>query len=133
MSDDGVSYTASVKEIDSARTHTAPDTCRVWELEAINAGEICQFQLGPKRVGAATRHKTVSEIWFITSGRGRVWIDGIGVREIRPGTYFIVPPMTGFQVRNDAPEALTVLGLTMPKYQPSESIIADGPWRAPRG
>jgi mannose-6-phosphate isomerase-like protein (cupin superfamily) len=128
--DSGIEYTASIKEIGPDPTHKAPDDFNVWELEDINAGEVAQFQLPPQTIGGAIQHKTVSEIWFITAGNGRVWIDGIGEKEIRPGTYFIIPPETGFQVRNDSTEALSVLGLTMPQFDPSEVVPIIGPWTA---
>ena len=71
--DRGIEYTASIKEIGPDPTHKAPDDFNVWELEDINAGEVAQFQLPPQTIGGAIQHKTVSEIWFVTAGNGRVW------------------------------------------------------------
>ena len=128
---DATEYEATVKVIDpNDPTGTAPDGFKVWVLEDINAGGVAQFQLPKESVGGAIMHRTVSEIWFIQSGRGKVWIDGLGEREIYPGTYFIVPPQTGFQVRSDSTEELTVIGLTMPPFTPDEVIEIDGPWTA---
>ena len=125
---DDVAFVASVEEISLTPTHIAPDDFKVWELEDINAGEISQFQLAPQTIGGAIMHKTVAEIWFITAGHGKVWIQGLGEQDVWPGTYFIIPAQTGFQVRNDSTRVLTVLGLTMPQYHPSENVSIEGPW-----
>ena len=124
-------FQATVKSVDPDNpSHTAPDGFKVWELADINAGGIAQFQLPAQRVGGAIMHKTVSEIWLIVAGSGKVWINGVGEREISAGSYFIVPPQTPFQVRNDSTTEMTVIGLTMPHFHPEEVVEVEGPWSA---
>ena len=45
-------------------TEVAPDGSDVRVLLKLVAGGLAHFELGPGQVSAATRHRTVEEIWY---------------------------------------------------------------------
>jgi mannose-6-phosphate isomerase-like protein (cupin superfamily) len=111
----------------------APDGSQVRLLLRLAGGSMAHFELGAGEVSRPQRHRTVSEIWFIVQGLGRMWRhqDGRESREIdlRPGTALTIPAGTSFQFRNTGREPLAAIGVTMPPWPgEGEAMDADGPW-----
>ena len=111
----------------------APDGSLVRILPSLEGGSMAHFELGPGEVSRAMRHRTVSEIWYIVGGLGRMWRhqDGAEPREIelRPGVALTIPVGTSFQFRNTGREPLAAIGVTMPPWPgEGEAVDADGPW-----
>jgi len=110
----------------------APDGSEVRLLGGLPAASMAEFRLPPGMVAAAVTHRTVSEIWFVLAGRGRVWRADNGREEIltlEPGLSLTIPLGTHFQFRNDGVEPLRILGVTMPPWPgPDEAMPVSGPW-----
>lgn len=92
-----------------------------------------------EQVNRATVHATVSEFWFILSGKGRIWRRADGGEEVtvlEAGVSIDIPVGTAFQYRCDGEVPLQFICVTMPPWVgASEATIIDGPWKptAPEG
>jgi mannose-6-phosphate isomerase-like protein (cupin superfamily) len=113
---------------------TAPDGSEVRVLCGLSRGGLVSFSLRSDAVSKAVAHRTVDEIWFVLSGRGRIWRK-LGrqeeIDEIDAGVSLSIPTHTQFQFRCDSPEPLTVLGATMPPWPgEDEAYLVEGVWEA---
>jgi mannose-6-phosphate isomerase-like protein (cupin superfamily) len=111
----------------------APDGSLVRLLPSLAAGSMAHFELGAGEVSRPQQHRTVSDIWYVVQGLGRMWRhqDGLEPREIdlRPGVALTIPVGTSFQFRNTGREPLAAIGVTVPPWPgEGEAMDADGPW-----
>jgi mannose-6-phosphate isomerase-like protein (cupin superfamily) len=111
----------------------APDGSLVRLLSSLPAGSMAHFELGMGEVSRPKQHRTVSEIWYVVQGLGRMWRhqNGVEAREIdlRPGVALTIPVGTSFQFRNTGRVPLAVIGVTLPPWPgEGEAIDAAGPW-----
>jgi mannose-6-phosphate isomerase-like protein (cupin superfamily) len=83
------------------------------------------------QVNRATVHATVSEFWYVLSGRGEIWrrdASGEDVTALSPGVSIDIPVGTSFQYRCKGEEALRFLCVTMPPWPGStEATNIEGP------
>lgn len=115
--------------LDDAKVVTAPDGLQVRPLLVMRGGSMAEFRLPAGRTGRTIRHRTIEEIWQVTSGQGEVWRDG-EVTALTTGTCISIPPGTAFQVRAGT-EDLVVLAVTMPPWPGDDEaeVLSDtGPW-----
>jgi mannose-6-phosphate isomerase-like protein (cupin superfamily) len=114
----------------------APDGSEVRLLSGLSAGGLALFSLPPGAVAKAVAHRAVEELWYVISGRGRMWRKLAGQEEIvdlAAGLSLSVPTGTHFQFRCDGPEPLTILGATMPPWPgPDEAYAVEGIWAPTR-
>lgn len=113
----------------------APDGSDVRHLAHTSVVEMAHFRLAPGRISSATRHRTISEVWFVLSGRGSIWrADGAGnesVVDLFPGVSVSIPVGVSFQFRSDGPGDLDILGAEAPPWPGmDEAVLVDGPWTA---
>jgi mannose-6-phosphate isomerase-like protein (cupin superfamily) len=110
----------------------APDGSEVRLLAATARGSMAQFTLPAGKTSLAIAHRTVEEVWFFTSGQGRMWRKNDEAEEIvqiQPGLSISIPVGTHFQFRNDGTESLTAIGTTMPPWPGiDEAYVVDGIW-----
>jgi len=122
------------QEIASAPVVTAPDGSAVHILCATSRGSMILFSLPPGAVAEPVAHHTVEEIWYVASGRGRLWRKRDGAEQVvdlAPGLSLSLPAHTGFQFRNDGPDLLQILAVTMPPWPGAEEAYAvAGMWEA---
>jgi mannose-6-phosphate isomerase-like protein (cupin superfamily) len=59
--------------LNDARQQLAPDGSLVYLLASIDEGGTAVFELAPGMVARPVRHPRVQEIWFVLSGKGRIW------------------------------------------------------------
>jgi mannose-6-phosphate isomerase-like protein (cupin superfamily) len=118
-----------------APTVMAPDGSQVQVLLQLQGGSLATFTLQPGQVSAAVTHRTVEELWFVTSGRGRMWRRDAVHEEVvalEPGLCLSVPLGTAFQFRNDGDMPLVAVAVTMPPWPgEGEAQVVTGPWSAP--
>ena len=111
---------------------TAPDGTAVRLLHALAGGSVAHFELPAGAVSHAVRHRTVEEIWFVTSGRGRLWRRSEAherVEAIGPGHAVTIPLGTAFQFRAEGAAPLAFVAVTMPPWPGmDEAVAVDGPW-----
>jgi mannose-6-phosphate isomerase-like protein (cupin superfamily) len=124
----------------------APDGSDVRVLLRLDRGSMAHFELASGRVSRAVAHRGVEEIWYVLSGRGRMWrrqvtgsgrsgrTDPAGREEtvpLGPGTCVSIPAGTHFQFRADGDGPLTAVGVTMPPWPgPDEAYEVPGAWPA---
>jgi mannose-6-phosphate isomerase-like protein (cupin superfamily) len=113
---------------------TAPDGSDVRLLCATSRGSMAQFTLPPGAVSKAMAHRTVEEVWYVTSGSGRMWRK-LGAREevteLAAGVSIGIPTGTHFQFRCDGAEPLEAVAVTMPPWPgEDEAYRVAGPWQA---
>ncbi len=110
----------------------APDGSEVRVLCGLSGGGLAVFSLPPGAVSKAVAHRTVEELWYVVSGRGRMWRRLGGQEEIvelGPGVSLSLPLGTHFQFRCDGSEPLTALGATMPPWPgQDEAYPVEGIW-----
>ncbi|MGH6896963.1 MAG: cupin domain-containing protein [Geminicoccaceae bacterium] len=112
----------------------APDGCGVRILAATPRGSMAHFTLGPGQVARAVAHRTVEELWYFLSGKGRMWRrEGATeeIVEVAPGVSLSIPLGTYFQLRNDGEAPLAAVAVTMPPWPGAdEAYFVDGRWPA---
>jgi len=122
------------RRIPRAPDAIAPDGSEVRILCGLSRGGLAVFTLQPQAVSKAVAHSTVEEIWYVISGRGRIWRK-LGqqeeIDEIDAGVSLSLPIGTKFQFRCEGLEPLTVLGVTMPPWPgEDEAYFVEGVWQA---
>lgn len=124
--------TFETRRIPAAPDAIAPDGSEVRVLCGLSRGGLAVFSLRPGSVSKAVAHRTVEEIWYVLSGRGRIWRK-LGwqeeIDEIEAGVSLSIPTGTHFQFRCDGLETLTILGATMPLWPGAdEAYPVEGKW-----
>jgi len=111
---------------------TAPDGSEVRILVSVPRGSMAHFRLQPGQVAQAIVHRSVDELWYVTSGQGRIWRkagDTESVTELVPGLSLTIPVGTSFQFRCDGTEPLDIVGVTMPPWPGAdEAVFVKGRW-----
>jgi mannose-6-phosphate isomerase-like protein (cupin superfamily) len=120
------------KPLGAAVDAIAPDGTAVRLLLSLAGGSMAHFELPAGAVSHAVTHRTVEEIWFVLSGRGRIWRRKDGREQIdplSPGTSLSIPLGTAFQFRAEAGAPLAFIAITMPPWPGAgEALAASGPW-----
>jgi mannose-6-phosphate isomerase-like protein (cupin superfamily) len=124
----------AARALGAAADVIAPDGCEVRIMAATGRGSMAHFTLGPGAVARAVAHRTVEEVWYFLSGRGRMW-RRLGQQEetveVAPGVSLAIPLGTRFQLRNDGDQPLAAVAVTMPPWPGAdEAYFVDGPWPA---
>lgn len=112
--------------------HIAPDGSEIRELVKSETTGLAHCILPAGRISQAVKHKTVYEIWYIVSGKGKLWRKNSTseiIIDLTPWVSLDIPADTAFQFRNDGDTDLIFLCITTPVWPgPSESIDAEGYW-----
>ena len=122
----------ATRQLSSAPDAIAPDGSEVRLLVSVKDGSMAHFTLPPGAISKAVAHRTVEEMWFIVSGRGRMWRKA-GAREyiteLAPGLSLSIPLGTQFQFRCDSSEPLRAVGVTLPPWPgPDEAYEVPALW-----
>ena len=105
------------KQMSAEPDAIAPDGSKVRVLCQLSRNGLAAFSLAPKAVSKAVAHRTIEEVWYFTSGHGRVWRrsgEHEEIVEVAPGISISIPTGTHFQFRCDGIEPLMAIGATMP-------------------
>jgi mannose-6-phosphate isomerase-like protein (cupin superfamily) len=122
----------ATKALGVATDVIAPDGCEVRILATGPRGSMAHFTLQPGQVSRAVCHRTVEELWYFVTGRGRMW-RRLGERsevvDVAPGISIAIPTGAWFQLRNDGQEPLAAVAVTMPPWPgEDEASFVDGAW-----
>ena len=122
----------ATKRLPSIRDVVAPDGSDVRILLGLRGGGMAHFTLAAGQTSVAVAHRTVEEIWFVTSGRGEMWRKQ-GQREeivpLQPGVCLTIPLGTHFQFRALGAEPLAAVAVTMPPWPADgDAYAVQGPW-----
>jgi mannose-6-phosphate isomerase-like protein (cupin superfamily) len=120
--------------MDIVRLSEAPpfvtkDGSEIRELLAYRNSAIRNQSLAEARlpVGAATQehyHAKTEEIYFITSGEGRMRIEG-ETREVRAGDAIAIPPGQKHKLWNTGSAPLTLLCCCAPCYEHRDTFLTE--------
>jgi mannose-6-phosphate isomerase-like protein (cupin superfamily) len=102
----------------------APDGSEIRLLATAPTGatraSLCEVRLPPGAVSRPIKHRTVEEIWYVTSGRGRVWrcapLETAAPVEIHPGDALVIPTGWHFQFAAAPDVELRFLCFTSPPW-----------------
>jgi mannose-6-phosphate isomerase-like protein (cupin superfamily) len=123
----------TTKQLGPAPDVIAPDGSEVRILGQTSRGSMAHFTLAPGAVAKAVAHRTIEEVWYVVSGRGRMWRRRGGqeeVVELRAGLSLTLPVGTRFQFRADGGEPLCAIGVAMPPWPgDDEAYFVTGPWQ----
>jgi mannose-6-phosphate isomerase-like protein (cupin superfamily) len=112
----------------------APDGSEVRLLCQVGKGSMAHFTLAPGAVAKPVAHRTIEEVWFFVSGKGRMWRklgDDETIVYVGTGMSISLPVGTHFQFRCDGTEPLTAVGVSMPPWPgDSEAYTVEGAWPA---
>ena len=84
------------KRLHSGPNAIAPDGSEVRVLCQLSRGGLAVFSLPPNAVSKAVAHRTVEEVWYIVSGKGRMWRklgDQDEIAELGPGVSLTIPEL----------------------------------------
>ena len=128
---------AATKSLAREADVIAPDGCEVRILAQTPRGSMAHFTLGPGQVSRAVAHRTVEEVWYFLSGRGRMWrrlAEWEDIVEVGPGVSLSIPLGTHFQLRNEGTAPLAAVAVTMPPWPgDDEAYFVEGKWPATVG
>lgn len=114
-------------------TEIAPDGMRVVPLSRGAMLSTATFALAPRTIGHAVKHRTVEEVWYVTSGEALLWRsrDGIeSTQSLVPGMSVTIPVDTCFQLNVEGEASFEVIGATAPPWPGDlEARRVNGKWR----
>ena len=116
--------------MDPALEGIAPDGSRIGLLVTdASRASLVEVRLGAGQTTRPVRHRTVEEIWYFTSGRGRVWRQLDGARggetlQVIAGSVLTIPVGCSFQFAAEAGAELTFLCFTSPPWPGPEEALA---------
>jgi mannose-6-phosphate isomerase-like protein (cupin superfamily) len=122
------------KRLGAEADAAAPDGAAVRVLLCLKGGSFAHFELPAGAVSRPVAHRTVEEIWYVLSGRGRIWRrsgEEESLVEAAPGLCLTIPLGTHFQLRAEPEAPFAFLAVTMPPWPGGdEAFPVAGPWRA---
>ena len=118
-----------IKNLDSVPAFITKDGSQIRELLAYRNSAIRNQSLAEARLpaGATTQehyHPKAEEIYFITSGTGRMRIEN-ETQEVKAGDAIAIPPGKKHKLWNIGTEPLTLLCCCAPAYEHSDTIITE--------
>lgn len=120
-----------VTNIDRVPSFTTKDGSEIRELLAYRNSSIRNQSLAEARLspGLSTTphyHPRTEEIYYITSGRGRMRLEA-EIRDVGPGDSIAIPPGLKHQITNSGDEVLRFLCCCAPAYEDSDTVLLDEP------
>ena len=118
-----------IVNLNDAPPFTTKDGSEIRELLAYRNSSIRNQSLAEARlpVGASTQehyHAKTEEIYFITSGQGRMRIEG-ELAEVKNGDTIAIPPGKKHKLWNTGPVPLTLLCCCAPCYEHSDTFLTE--------
>ena len=107
------------KSLPKDRDYLAPDGSEIRLLLTFDAGGLAHCKLPPGTSSGAVRHQTVKEVWYVLSGRGKMWRGrdkNDETVDITPGTCLTIPTGVSFQFRAASDAPLEIMIGTFPAW-----------------
>jgi mannose-6-phosphate isomerase-like protein (cupin superfamily) len=86
---------------------------------------LAEAAVPPGRTTAEHYHRTSEELYFFTSGTGRVHV-GDEQREVRAGDCVLIPPGAVHKLVNTGDEPLRLLCCCAPAYSDDDTVLTGG-------
>lgn len=83
---------------------------------------LAEARVAPGSSTKAHYHRRSEELYLVTAGRGRLWIDGEEL-EVAAGDCAVIPPGTVHQLHNTGPEELVVVCACSPAYSHEDTVL----------
>ena len=77
-------------------------------LDETPTAKVKRIDVAPGKRLSYQRHSSRAEHWFVTAGRARVTLDGVG-HDLGPGEALDIPLGAAHRVENPGPEPLSVI------------------------
>ena len=118
-----------IKNLDEIPAFITKDGSEIRELLAHRNSMIRNQSLAEARLpaGAGTQehyHPKTEEIYYITHGTGRMWIEG-EMRDVKPGDAIAIPPGQKHKLSNTGKETLRLLCCCAPAYEHEDTVITE--------
>jgi mannose-6-phosphate isomerase-like protein (cupin superfamily) len=118
-----------IQNLKTAPAFITKDGSEIREILAYRNSAIRNQSLAEARLpaGSSTQehyHAKTEEIYFITSGRGRIRIEE-ELSEVGAGDAIAIPPGKKHKLWNTGPEILTLLCCCAPCYEHSDTFITE--------
>ena len=118
-----------IRNLGDAPAFITKDGSEIRELLAHRNSCIRNQSLAEARLpaGASTQehyHPRAEEIYFITSGTGRMRIEG-EEREVKMGDAIAIPPGRRHKLWNTGPDVLRLLCCCAPAYEHEDTVITE--------
>ncbi len=128
-----------VRNLAEVAAFTTKDGSEIRELLAYRNSGLCNQSLAEARVpvGGSTMehyHPRAEEIYLITSGSGRLRMEGVE-RDLKPGDAVAIPPGARHKLWNTGDATLVLLCCCAPAYEHSDTVLTEdehGPGRFER-
>jgi mannose-6-phosphate isomerase-like protein (cupin superfamily) len=123
----------TTRQIAPAPDVIAADGSEVRVLCQTDGGSMAHFSLPPGAIARAVAHRTIDEVWYVVSGRGRMWRrhgDREEIVEMRAGLSLTIPSGTRFQFHAEGDAPLVAVGVAMPPWPGEDEVyVVEGPWQ----
>lgn len=118
-----------IKNLSEVPPFITKDGSEIRELLAHRNSSIRNQSLAEARlpVGGSTQehyHSKTEEIYYITHGSGRIWIDG-ELREVIVGDAIAIPPGRRHKLWNTGNAELRLLCCCAPAYEHDDTVITE--------
>lgn len=118
-----------IKNLGEVRAFITKDGSEIRELLAHRNSAIRNQRLAEARLqpGGATQehyHRVTEEIYFITSGEGKIRIEG-EERAVRVGDAIAIPPGSKHKLWNTGAEPLRLLCCCAPAYEHDDTVLTE--------
>lgn len=118
-----------VKNLNEVPAFITKDSSEIRELLANRNSCIRNQSLAEARVpvGASTMehyHVTTEEIYYITSGQGRMRVEG-ETRDVKAGDAIAIPPGRKHKIWNTGTTVLCILCCCAPSYEHADTILTE--------
>ncbi|MCA9246318.1 MAG: cupin domain-containing protein [Planctomycetales bacterium] len=118
-----------VFNLDEVAPFTTKDGSEIRELLAhrnssIRAQSLAEARLPPGASTAPHFHPQTEEIYYITSGRGRMRIED-EIRDVRVGDAIAIPPGARHQITSTSADGLRLLCCCAPGYEHDDTVLVD--------
>ncbi len=124
------SVTLQTRHLQAEVDDIAPDGSEIRLMCQVSRGNMAHCVLPVGVTSAATRHRSVEELWYFLSGEGRIWRklgDEEVIVEAKAGVSINIPTGTTFQFQNTGSEALCIIIVAMPPWPGKEESIFETP------
>ena len=118
-----------VKNLNEVPPFTTKDGSEIRELLAHRNSCVANQSLAEARLpaGASTEahyHPRTEELYYLTSGTARMWIED-DVRDVGPGDAIAIPPGARHKISNTGTETLRFLCCCAPAYEHDDTVMVE--------
>lgn len=112
---------AQIHDAPEQDEHGTPERCHIlesWNRDADPAVSVARARVEPGITTRWHRLKGIVERYLILAGEGRVEVEGLGPRVVRPGAVVYIPAGRGQRIANVGTADLLFLAICTPRFVP---------------